>query len=201
MIDSKILASIIIVACIGVAAAGYQMTQTETPLWDPSSTQDVQTDDGSPTEDVQTDDSQQDDSTELDTQKSGSNTKSASDSGNSKRNNGKSSNTKSNTNGNGNSNGGSGSGSSSGSGTNTNNGGSNTQKKSNSDSKGIGPSQAKSIANNHIEAEGAHAGSAKKTTIGGKTVYYVPVINKDGKVVGDFYIDMNGKVVEASGGA
>ena len=196
MIDSKILASIIIVACIGVAAAGYQMTQTETPLWDPSSTQDVQTDDGSPTEDVQTDDSQQEDSTELDTQKSGSNTKSASYSGNSKRNNGKSSNTKSNTNGNGNSNG----GSSSGSGTNTNNGGSNTQKKSNSDSKGISSSQAKSIANNHIEAEGAHAGSAKKTTLSGETVYYVPII-KDGKVVGDFYINMNGKIVEASGGA
>ena len=190
MIDSKILASIIIVACIGVAAAGYQMTQSEAPLWDPSSTQDVQTDDSSQTDDIQTDDSQSDNI--KDTQESGSNTKSgSSDSGNSKKSN-------SNGNGNGNSNGNGGSGSNSG--TNTHNGGTNSNQKK-SDSSGISSSQAKSIANKNIEVAGAYAGSPKKTTLDGKSVYYVPIINKGGNVTGYFYIDMNGKIIEGAGGA
>lgn len=205
MIDSKILASIIIVACIGVAAAGYQMTQTEAPLWDPSSTQDVQTDDSSQSPDDTQEDTQEDTQTNLDTQNSGSDTKSGtSDSGKSKQTTSNSNSKNSNGNGNSGSNSASNSGSGSGSnsGTNTNNnGGTNTQKKSNSDSGGISYSQAKSIANKNIEADGAHAGSPKKTTLSGESVYYVPVINENGKVVGEFYINMKGKVVEASGGA
>ncbi len=183
MIDSKILASIIIVACIGVAAAGYQMSQTEAPLWDPSSTQDAQPDDSSQSQD----DSQDDAQTDLDTQQSGSDTNSkTSDSGN-----GKASSSDNSNSGNGNS------GSNSGTNTNSN---SNTKKKQNSESGGISSSQAQGIANSHIEVEGAHAGTAKKTTLSGEPVYYVPII-KEGKVVGDFYINMKGKVIEASGGA
>ena len=190
MIDSKILASIIIVACIGVAAAGYQMTQTEAPLWDPSSTQDAQPDDSSQSQD----DSQNDAQTDLDPQQSGSDTNSkTSDSGN-----GKTSSNNGNS-GNGNSGSNSGANSNSNSNSGTKHSESNTKKQS-SESGGISSSQAKSIANSHIEAEGAYAGSAKKTTLSGEPVYYVPIL-KEGKVVGDFYINMKGKVIEASGGA
>ncbi len=87
---------------------------------------------------------------------------------------------------------GSGSGSGQGSGTGSGSGGS---KPSPSQTK-ITPSKAKSIANQHISQEGCYAGTPQDTG----SEYIVPVLNENGKQVGEISISYSGKVIGGGGG-
>lgn len=66
----------------------------------------------------------------------------------------------------------------------------------------ISASEAKSIVqNNYIEQDGAKAGTPKLTTMNGKKVYVVPIID-NGKQAGEIWIDaQTGDNIGGAGGA
>ncbi len=65
----------------------------------------------------------------------------------------------------------------------------------------ISSAQAKLIASQSIEQQGAYASTPKLTTINGKKVYVVPIIY-NGKTSGEIWIDANtGSNVGGAGGA
>nr|WP_245526729.1 PepSY domain-containing protein [Methanothermus fervidus] len=77
----------------------------------------------------------------------------------------------------------------------------NNPKKGDKESTEIGHENAKNIASKYIEEPGASPGSPKIVYIDGKPVYVVPVI-KNGKQVGEIYIDVKtGKNLGGAGGA
>ena len=148
MIDSKILVSVVIVLVIGVAAAGYQISNTP-GLWQPvaSNSQDSN-------------------------QQSSSSTETSS--GNQQS-----------------------SGSASGASTSYSQKSSGTE----SDNVKISYSEAKTIAQQSIEEDGATAGTPKLITSGGKQVYLVPVV-LNGNQVGSIYVDaQTGENLGGEGGA
>lgn len=148
MIDSKILVSVVIVLLIGVAAAGYQISNTP-GLWQPvtSNSQDSN-------------------------QQSSSST--GTDSGNQQ---------------------------SSGSASGVTTSSSQQASGSGSDDVKISYSEAKAIAQQSIEQDGATAGTPRLITSGGKQIYLVPVV-LNGNQVGSIYVDaQTGENLGGEGGA
>lgn len=76
-----------------------------------------------------------------------------------------------------------------------------TSKDTNANKTHVSTEDAKNIASKYIEEPGASPGSPKIVYIDGKPVYVVPVI-KNGKQVGEIYIDVKtGKNLGGAGGA
>lgn len=144
MVKTKILISVIIVALIGVAAAGYQINSTKAPgLWQPTTTSEEKSTDQSSQQSVQTQSGTQ-------------------------------------------------SGTTSGGSQSTSQGSSNVK---------ITASQAKTIAQAHIEVSSAKAGTPQLITRNGTKIYIVPIIDNN-KRAGEFEIDaQTGKVIGGAGGA
>ncbi len=67
----------------------------------------------------------------------------------------------------------------------------------------ISSSQAKTIAQKSILEPSASAGTPKLTTLDGKQVYNVPIVDKNtGKQVGELVVDaQTGEIIEGAGGA
>ncbi|MGZ7115825.1 MAG: PepSY domain-containing protein [Methanobacterium sp.] len=139
MVKTKILLSVVIVLVIGVAAAGYQITNNTPKLWQATN----------PQEQISTDQN-----SKLTAQSQSGTTKTGSGE--------------------------------------SQTGGSNVK---------ISATQAKSIAAKSISISGATAGTPKLSTINGKKVYIVPIVN-NGKTAGEIWVDaQTGENIGGAGGA
>ncbi|MGF7117235.1 PepSY domain-containing protein [Methanobacterium oryzae] len=66
----------------------------------------------------------------------------------------------------------------------------------------ISSDEAKSIAQQSIELQGATAGTPQLTTMNGQKVYVVPVIDENGEKVGEIWVDPEtGENIGGAGGA